>query len=174
MLEPDIGGEAEFKRVLPPSLRLHACESDRIRLFLERKDLLLKRPLKVGITRPGTYEHGRPLSPGTLAAGTHVDVYLVHFDGPGKVPLTVTATVDFGREILGILADGGSLVNSDTLLGCPHVDYEPGKRGRGAEIQPSRPKDDTAQLSEDRHFLKLGFLARGLDEMRILVDALSE
>lgn len=169
-LIPQIEGAAEFQRELPKSLAQGTFESRRINIFLERKDLLLQQPLKMDITRPGTYDVGNPLSSGTIAAGRRVDVYLVHFDQPPNDNSLTTTTLHFGRPILGLHVVGTSLNNGDMLLGSPFVSYGCGGDYRGVEISPLN-SGDTVEWSEDRQSLKLSLHAPNIDEIRIIIEA---
>lgn len=171
---PKISGNGEFFRRFPESLRIGACESNRIQLFLEHKNICLKQLLNMGIARAGTYGQGRPLHGGIIPANTHVDVYLVHFDPEDSDLGTVAASFDFGRSILGMWVHNSGLNASEELLGSPRMEYEQNFFRRGVEIQNGEPTDDIVKLNSDRHLLQLRLKTGDLDEMRIVVTASEE
>ena len=110
-------------------------------------------------------------SPGTIPAGTVVDVYLVHNE-PLVYGTTVDTELQFNRPILGIIVSGNhdafaGLWASDPIVGHPDTTYEP-NYWRGIECHT-----EIIVLSADMKHLSLTTGAAGLtaEHVRIIVAA---
>lgn len=106
--------------------------------------------------------------PLTIAAGTVVSSYLVHYDPPGDLSLAPRGAVEFSDKILGVLASSPSLNSTDQLFGAPNrtFDHRP---FRGLELGPD---SDSIQISQDRKTISFHLdmdPPENLDEARILI-----
>jgi prepilin-type processing-associated H-X9-DG protein len=85
-------------------------------------------------TTPGLYTSNSQKSPGTIPAGTRVDVYYVHYDPVRNENHTVyDGAMYFSQPILGIVCFSGSLDRTDSTLGNPNTQYPTGQGARGYE-----------------------------------------
>ena len=164
----------------PVSLADDALQSSSdLFLITESAAVVPESGLEVDIATPGTYYYFdswtlRSAS-GTLAAGTAVQSYLLHFDpligcfSTGQ--LSSPASVTFAERILGVDVRFSTLNETDGLLGASGTDYPDGIfRG----LEPGR--QDTITLSADMHTLTVNKL-NGLwdvDQMRVITGAVPE
>jgi len=111
---------------IPSDLTLNVYESDEnIFVFDEKQNLLLPSDVDVDITQAGTYNDAGDLTPGTIAAGTAVNSYLIHVDPEGTAPSLVTyeGSITFSNRILGVIVNAQSLNDSDSVLGIDTTTY---------------------------------------------------
>jgi hypothetical protein len=139
-----------------------------IRLFAE-STVTLASALTVDVTAPGIYQNGSaPIAAsGSIAAGTKVDSYFIHFD-PANGTQTGTGSVTFDTDILGVLVYTSTLAaGSDGLLGAPGTLYVTGAN-RGLEFGPS---EDVVTLSSDLRTLTLSLREQSsrVDQLRVVV-----
>ena len=88
----------------PLSLALGAVESNtEIRVFSELQSIALTAPLNV--------------NGGTIAAGTTVSSYLLHFDTVGSALISRSGSVTFDNDILAVITTDALLDGSDNQLG---------------------------------------------------------
>ncbi|MGQ0635085.1 MAG: FecR domain-containing protein [Planctomycetaceae bacterium] len=196
-------GAMRFIHPPPASVVEGRTESnENLLLFLESEAVILTDPVAVTITQPGLYTTTSG-SGARLPAGIAVDSFLVHFDPVGskfnQAPVTAQGTVTFERPIVGIIARGDQLAESDRLFAAPDthyvcsVEYEfqgpiddgyftnhlPPYSIRGlaglwsaAELHDSPAPNDWIRLSADRRTLTVTCSAGGeADQLRILVAA---
>ncbi|MEM9348323.1 MAG: hypothetical protein AAGB26_17075 [Planctomycetota bacterium] len=120
---------------------------------------------------------------GLDAAGTKVDVYLLHLDPPSSVQANdvvgyqANCTIRFDQPILGVIVAGATFETTDVPLGFPGARYpindtEINDIGpRGIDIQTPTP--DAIKIVEGgraiRVDLKIGPQATGLDQLRVVV-----
>ena len=135
-------------------------------IWSERTNLTLASPIAVNMTTLGTANGGNSYqpSPGTVAAGTVVDTYLLHSD-PVSGTQTYAFSVTFDRPILGIIDTISGLAATDAALGSPTTTYPGASTDRALENP-----DVLAWVSSDgltANFTTAGFV----DEVRILVSA---
>jgi len=159
----------------PPVLEESELQSESdMFLFLERRDVLLKRAIEItSFQRRGTQAHFST-EVVTLPAGTRVDSYLLHFD-PGASTHSRLGGVRFERPILGIIAREDQLRATDDILGAPgtryHCNNAPARglddsMGEGAQrISP----DVVAYKQETGLSFALHAQPGTLDQVRILV-----
>jgi hypothetical protein len=154
-------------------------DSERILVFLERSQVLLKSDLKVNVTEPGQYIRVRRQDKQPIAAGQVVRSYLLQFNPIGEFGrkevdgARVIGQITFDRPILGLIGGTKLLNASDELLGHPLGDYGDTLRG----IEPTRPDDlpdsgrDNVTLSRDRRTLSLDLSASSaVDQIRVIVS----
>jgi hypothetical protein len=120
----------------PPSVELHMLESNTTQFaFDERQCVTLLAPLRVNITKPGTYDEGIDLTPGTIPAGTLVSSQFVQADriGTGSPPIVLEGTLTTDAAILGVIMTNPRLSSSD-FLGAIGTVYPTGSRGRAMQL----------------------------------------
>jgi hypothetical protein len=127
---------------------LHAgfTESNTVIGLYEEREVMLAGPLGVDITSVGAYGSGgtTTLTPGSIATGTCVKSYLLHFDAVGGGPVTVTGSVTFDASILGldtftnpqnpVPPDSNNFSISDPVVGAAGISYPTTEFGRGTEL----------------------------------------
>ncbi len=111
------GGAATLLAAPPPSVVPGALQSNvTMFAFNEQQNIVLPAAVLADITAlPGAVPGPGAVSPGPIAAGTAVDVHLVHFDQLGPGVTSLTGIVVFAEEIIGIIVRDGSLDLSDPL-----------------------------------------------------------
>lgn len=173
--EPQTRGAVCLLRLAPETVEADKLESDDfILLFEERSAVTLARPLPVTFSDPGRYDLFRGKSK-RLAAGTCVSSYLLHFDSVmlnGRSHrLRLDGSVTFPHPILGVIAAGKHLLQTDRLLGHPETAYGD-IRSRGLDSNLRGDTYDIVTLSEDRLTLDLSFSVRkSCDQLRVLIAA---
>lgn len=173
--EPQTRGAVCLLRLAPENVEADKLESDDfILLFEEQVAVTLARPLPVTFSDPGRYDLFRGKSK-RLAAGTRVSSYLLHFDSVmlnGRSHrLRLDGSVTFPHPILGVIAAGKHLLQTDRLLGHPETAYGD-IRSRGLDSNLRDNTYDIVTLSEDRLTLDLSFSVRkSCDQLRVLIAA---
>lgn len=168
----------------PPSVRDQAIRSDtEISLFVERQGVFLPQALNFNVTAPTTAPAATTLgtTPGVLPAGTHVDSYFIHLQsltGTPEVPVLLSGSITFDREVLGIAIFNIQLNQSDTILGLPGTLYPTGGE-RELDISIGGivgvGGNDNITLSEDRRTVTLNFgNIGGGDQLRIVTASVPE
>jgi hypothetical protein len=152
----------------PPSLSLGQFESATEIRAIREQSLVLSAPVGVEIKTPGTYMS--PGSPGFIAAGTAVQVYLFHEDIPGTGLITLTGSVTFDTPILGIITSEGGLDATDLSLGVPGTVYNTGEPLRGTF--DSSPQDQIT-LSADLRTVTFDAYRTStyVDQIRVITEA---
>jgi hypothetical protein len=165
--------EINFIAIAPASVQPGVLESNgEIKVFQEQSNSALLSSVGVDISAPGTYGplpslvNGIPtLTPSTLAAGTVVHSYFLHFDPVGApgTELTIQGSITFDTDILGIVIFTNPLISSDAGLGVPGTLYSTGAQ-RGLE------EGDVVSLSADRRTLtvQLHALSSTVDQLRVI------
>ena len=162
---------------LPSTLTEGAWESSsNLYLFAEGQNVALAEPLAVDVMHSGTYDDFRlpALLPygGSIAAGTIVDSFLLHFAPLGQPKksegVTLNASITFAGEILGLLLRNPTLVAADSAFGHFAAYPDSGQRG------PDRA-EDVITLSADRRTLTVSLSEwNDLDQFRIVTMAVPE
>jgi hypothetical protein len=154
-------------------------DSERIVVFHERSEVLLRSDLKVNVTEPGQYIRVRRRNKQAIAAGQLIRSYLLQLNPIGEFTrgeidgARVIGQITFDRPILGLIGGTTHLIKTDKLLGHPLGDYGDTRRG----IEPTRPDDlpdsgrDNVTLSQDRRTLSLDLSASSaVDQIRVVVS----
>lgn len=170
-------GTAGQVALVPPPLTVVPNQTEdpaNIVIFRERSSFTLPAGLPLDLHVPDLY--GAFPGSGQLPAGLSVDVYFVHFDPVGTpgTPVRRTARLFFPQRIVGIIAAGASLDQSDGTVGLTStVTYPaPGTHpDRGLELGlPTFP--DTFRLEGDRRHVVLDFqTTTSSDQFRIVTLA---
>jgi len=149
-----------------PSAEGASCQavaSPRAFLQKEQSGLALGQDLSVSAVAPGSYQKQSELAPGTLAAGTIVDSWLIT-RRPGSLDGPLTGSVRFAHPILGVIVGDGALSSTDATLGSASTTYPGG--ARSAELG-----SDTFSIGDDRHTLTLTLDGSDSDELRVVTEA---
>ena len=154
-------------------------DSERILVFLERSQVLLKSDLEVNVNEPGQYMRVRRQDKQPIAAGRVIRSYLLQLNPIGDFGrkeadgARVIGQITFDRPILGLIGKTTLLTKTDELLGHPLGNYGDPRRG----IEPTRPDDlpdsgrDNVILSRDRRTLSLDLSASSaVDQIRVVVS----
>jgi hypothetical protein len=162
--------------VTPPAdVRLGAFENDTVvRVFAEKQGHTLATNLAADITAPGTSPlpadpANLNLSPGTMASGTVVDSFYLHFDPPGSSD-RLEGSLLFDRDVLGLMTLADALTGSHGELGVAGTIYGSGP------LEHSHPEfPDFVTLSDDRRTVSFSINAgMGHDSIRIVTSAVPE
>lgn len=139
-----------------------------VRLFDERQDVTLNKPLMVDISTPGTYERTEDLTPFSIPAGTIVDSHFLHADTVGKAKVRLQGSVTFDADIIGVIVTDGSLDKSDRL-GASATRYPEDLELRGLELTGRRHGGDLVTLSADLRTLTFDVtFSSVLDQIRVI------
>lgn len=180
-----LDGVIVFEPAMPIALGTNQNEADLIQVYLERSGLTLAEDAVVTLTEPGAYGKYEGLAE-RVAAGQLVDSYFVHLDPHGNENAAAGfhATIQFDRPILGIIATGEHLMQSNKALGLAGVTYGSanavlswdGKDPSGIEASAANPSEsDRIRLSEDRRTLTLElYCGIAIDQLRVLVASEQE
>ncbi len=117
-------------------------------------------PVMVDVALPGTYDEPNDLSPTLLPDGIYTS-YLIHADAPDGSDPTLTGSMTFDRDILGIRVDPTSGGGNALLAGTVERDY-------AASDGPELGGGDSFFLSPDRRTLTVT-LRPGSDLDQIVV-----
>ncbi len=172
LYRPVLTGDLRFIRENVESLALDEFESEQASVLLERRRVRLEEDQPVTANGPGFYYSFADDK--ILAAGTRVDSYLVHFDGPGSIldeqrglPARVRGSIQFSRPILGVIATSEELARSSQWFGRDQTRYASPETAAGLGLEDK----DTILISSDRLMISFELQAAAYDQMRILVEA---
>lgn len=139
----------------------------RLAVFLERQHVALHEDVPLDAAATGRYAAGEPADD-VAAAGTVVDVYLVHYAPTSRRGQT-RGVVRFPAPIIGVLYTSKRLNETNSTLGagctlrCRHPE-------RGLEMAPNR-NSDVFTISRDRRTLTVRCRAESIDQLRVLVES---
>src|SRR5688500_4476937 len=120
------GGIIRFLSEPPPSAEFDRNESNsQLICFREQSGYTLPESVRVDMTPQN--------SAGSVPAGTSVNCYFMMLDPVQGSSATVSGTVSFSGEILGIIYEKGSLDRTDSTLGNPGTVYPVYEQFRGVE-----------------------------------------
>lgn len=151
---PITSGAVQWVATPPSDVSSNNWESNTyIRAFAEQQNLKLTQSLATDISVAGTSPSGSSenLSPSSIASGTIIDCYMLHFDKNGSNSTVVGATgsITFDEPILGLLVTADSQNAANTLLGLPGVTYSTGG-DHGADLTPDGGANrDSVTLSSE-------------------------
>lgn len=151
----------------PASVVEEALESNNTAyIFEEHANFVLPINVNVDATLPGTYNSTGSLTPGTIPAGTPVNIYFLHSDTVDESRHEYIGTITFAQPILGVLALKSTLDPTDSVLGAPGTLYPVGSGNwRGLEFN----NPDHFRISADSKTLWFRFNTFGaVDQIRIL------
>ncbi len=154
----------------PPSVVPGALENDtRIPAFAERQTRVLTVPLTVDIGMDGVYDAANPtLTPRVIPAGATVNSYFLTADIIGGGPITLTGTIVFDEDILGLQITDASLDLTDGPLGAIGTVYPGAVANRGIDFS----LNDVVDLQPDRRTLRVSFdVFNVVDQIRVVTAA---
>ena len=145
-------------------------ESDSVFFLIpEKKEYELTTPVSIDGRAADTLDESETLIEDSLAAGTTVDSYLLHFDrvGSSSRDVQLRGELNLPGRLLGIITTGEHLDATDGELGVRRIQYpEPGSY-RPVEI--GRTKDQVI-IGPERRTLELALRTNAsADQMRILI-----
>lgn len=157
----------------PPSVAWNQFQSNTgISLIEERLSAIASGLISVDVNgTPGLYDQFADLHAGTIASGTVVDVHLLHFD-PVNVPVRLSGSVTFAKQIIGLSLSRASLTASDAV-GAPGTAYPSAASAnfREFEFGPGTAAGDSATISADRHTLTVSLgVTDYYDQVRVFTS----
>lgn len=158
--------------ITPPSdVSDGALESNiRLYLFEEAAGVELGSAINLVSATPSLALSGAAVPSTTaLAAGSIVDSFMVHGDRRGsRRARTLSGSVTFDSDVLGILVTAAQLDATDTALGGAAVTYDTGNPIRGLDIAA-----DTVSISADLRTVWFNFSTSTVDQVRIVTAGLA-
>ena len=153
------GGLLRFLGSPPASADFGVNESSsQFTCFRERSAYTLPQSVSVDLVPSG--------GGGTVPGGTVVDSFFLIFDPVGHSSASISGTVTFSGEILGVIFRAGLLNKSDAICGSPTTTYPSSTGGRGVEEGEGK-----ITIAADRQTLVIsGMYSGGVGEsVRVLV-----
>lgn len=158
-------------------------DNENITVFLEQRKVQLTELVVVDLTDPGEYRKLRRREGPAVSKGAVVRSYLIQLDPVGLLEKydadkpRVNGQITFDRPIVGLIASGRKLVQTDPIFGHPRGDY--GNIPRGLEAPKRTSIEEATQLGKDvvilaadQRTLILNFAAgSAVDQLRVLVEA---
>jgi uncharacterized repeat protein (TIGR01451 family) len=137
--------------------------------FNERSAVTLPAAVKIDGSAPGTYTTF-PLGTATLPKGTVVDSHLIHSDPPARLgSISLTGSVTFRDDIIGVIAATNRLGASDAALGAPGTTYAGTTNWRGLEgAEGTSTLKDKYTVSADKRTISFELNTSVMDEIRVL------
>ncbi len=157
----------------PSNLSLGSYEnSEHIFIFKEKQGYTLSDELQVDhlVTSDtnGWLSSSGDLTSGTIHSGKKINVFLIHFDPEGDAssnPITLSGSVTFSNNIIGLEVTQSGLDNSDNFLGFSNHTYPTKQSLRGLELSGQ----DYFKISDNLRTLDVNLTAtNSLDEIRII------
>ena len=101
-------------------------------IFRENADFQLTADLNIDASETGEVS-SIPATPGSISAATSIESFYLHFDkiGSSSTFVEVNGSVEFGRDILGIIFVSSQLDETDSVLGVPTTLYPTSDPSRG-------------------------------------------
>ena len=151
----------------PASVAEGALESDvDLFAFLERT-ATLSSDIEVDIVTDGTYS-GANVPNSTISAGTGYSSFFIQADPVGQPSnrISLTGTITFDQDILGIIISNDLLDDTDSILGSPTTTYIPSSGQRNRALESS----DSITINGNQLTLNLlRVTGDGVDQLRVLV-----
>lgn len=147
-------------------------ESDSVFFLIpEKTGYQLTAPVSIDARDPDTLGGSAELIDDSLAAGTTVDSYLLHFDkvGSSNSDVRLQGELRLPGRLLGLVTTGDHLDASDGQLGVRGIEYPDAGSYRPAEISST---DDRVIIGPDRRTLDLALTTNvSADHIRILIES---
>jgi prepilin-type N-terminal cleavage/methylation domain-containing protein/prepilin-type processing-associated H-X9-DG protein len=148
---------------MPPSLTVGSVQSDtEAFLYTEASGVKLTQDVSAPITQPGSYYSTSGRTPGSIPAGTEVDIFYLHFNAQSNTTVS-DLSIGFGGEILGVYAVQAEMAATDDLSGTTCT--FPSQGWRGFDFT------ETFVVSDDMrniYFEEFGCPYHATDQMRII------
>lgn len=151
----------------PTNMAISAAESNSLQVMQERQHRLASALAVDGVILGGQTANGTtPFTPGNITAGTDFTSYLLHFDPVGAAAgnSTISGSVTFAYDVIGIVTAAAKLVSSDPILGSI------GQYGAAADRGLLLAGTDFITISANRRTLtyNLTIASNDVAEFRIL------
>ena len=149
------------------------ADSEHIVVFPERRNVLLASAPRFDVLEPGEYRRLRDQSMLSLSTANRVRSYLLQLNPSDRNRTMVMGQITFDQPILGLIASGRKLAESDSVLGHSAGIYEQNHRDIEAPRKnpAGKPDRDTVELAADKRTLILSLGAESaLDQIRVIVD----
>lgn len=154
-------------------------DDNKVFIFPEKKNVLLKSDVQSAISRPGTYQNEREISRNldTIPGGTRVDSFRIYFNPVGHPQnmVTVQGKIHFNRPVIGILTSNEQLLKTSSLFSSLIVD-SPSRltfHSSNKAEKIKRQHSDVLSLSDDRKVITYQFMTYGkyVDDLRVLIES---
>ena len=164
----------------PPSVDFQQLTNSQTMFFFsEQTNVTLGFPLAANITSPGRYDSQAALhdSLGHIPSGTPISSYYIHFDtgltNKAESEVSLTNTLTFDSEILGVILLTPQLITSDSAVGNLATVYPSLELNslRGFEVGENIGQD-WVELHADRRTITISARVRDwADQLRIITSA---
>jgi len=126
-------------------------DNSRAFIFIERENFELTENIRVNISSPGEYDSLDDATSSTIASGTVINSYWLHFDPTGFSPSLpgVEGVIRFEQDVLGLIVSETTLDATTPEVGAPGTRY-------GNEVGV-RFLNETLNLSNNRRNLRFDF-----------------
>ena len=150
----------------PASVVLGTLESNTSApFFAEQQNVTLSGAATINASAAGTYDSPGDLIAGSLAAGTYLSSWYLHFDkiGGGNTTVFLAGSITFDSDILGVVLLDPDLLDTD-VLGAPVTTYPAAGRQFDLDL------GDVFSISADHRTLAFrAGTSSGADVLRIFV-----
>ena len=176
---PVFSGEISYTPSPPASLKSRQASRANPLLIPERRGVELVQDLALDANRANrlvTQQLGiqaDPLQQYTIAAGTKLNSFLIHYDTFGSQSGQVIERdfkLRFRGRILGIIQVHTDQQKTDGLFGLESIQYPEEGSLRGAADPPGHPNFDVIWVSNDLRTLTVKMRLTGMDQIRVLVE----
>ncbi len=162
------GGSAVLN--MPSSVVPGVVQGPNINVFTEKTSVLLGSSLSLDHVNTGTVNAPASLVGGSVAAGTLIDSYFVHYDPANSA--NASGVVRFSTPILGVMVNNAAFNASHSALGNGAVAYGTATGAYGLELSANA---DRFSISPDRKVLEFRFSASNPgDRIRVVTQAVPE
>ena len=172
--DPVVTGNSSYKGLITSGLNMNPGQNDgpNVKIYLEDPGVTLLSNLTVDRIGPnfGDFTSG---TSGTIASGTQVIDYLLHYDANGiGANNDVSGTITFSTPILGLIVFTQALDDSDAIFGAPGVTYYTGTdRGLDTDAVNQGHGDDQFSVTNGSLTFNItGWTTTNIiDEVRVIV-----
>tara|TARA_R110002095_G_scaffold85086_4_gene73998 strand:- start:168 stop:1604 length:1437 start_codon:yes stop_codon:yes gene_type:complete len=154
-------------------------DDQKVFVFPEKQNVLLKTDVQASIRRPGTYQEEREIAQqhDIIPDGTRVDSFRIYFNPVGHPPqmMVIQGQIRFDRPVIGILTSNRQLLETSALFSSLLVDSPSrltiSSSNKTEIIKPEH--HDVLALSDDRKVITYTFMAYGkfVDDLRVLIES---
>lgn len=153
----------------PADAQLNVYESSQnVRVWLEDTLTLSADLTGVDAVSAGTYQTNADLGNFTIASGTFLSSYMLHFDPLGSGAASYNGSVTFEQKIIGVFVRDARLDGSDAVLGGGTLYYTGGNRGW-------EPASEDFAISVGEYTISIsGAASSPMDEYRVVTEGVPE
>jgi hypothetical protein len=146
--------------------------ADILRIFKEQSNFDLTLDVDIDISKPTAFPTaftgGGSVPPAsvssTVLAGTVIDSFFFHLDAPTNERGDAAGSVTFDADILAVITNSDTLLNTHTLLGAQGTIYQLTAQNHGTLEDPN----DTMTIIGDRTLEFRMAQATGMDQFRVI------